>query len=80
MPRARRVFEAISGVRYEASNFRRELDRSGLVQATELVAKGGPGRPAALYEFVSHQPAWSLRRSRPLATLGTALAREAARR
>jgi 8-oxo-dGTP diphosphatase len=80
MPRARRVFEAISGVRYEPSNFRRELDRSGLVQTTGLVAKGGPGGPAALYEFVSRQPAWSLRRSRPPATLGTALAREAARR
>jgi 8-oxo-dGTP diphosphatase len=80
MPQARRVFEAISGVRYEPSNFRRELDRSGLVQTTGLVAKGGPGRPAALYEFVSRQPAWSLRRSRPPATLGTALAREAARR
>ena len=80
MPQARRVFEAISGVRYEPSNFRRELERSGLVESTGLVAKGGPGRPAALYEFVSRQPAWSLRRSRPPATLGTALAREAARR
>jgi len=68
MPRARRVFEAISGVRYEPSNFRRELERSGLVRATGQRAKGGPGRPAALYEFVSRQPAWSLRRSRPPAT------------
>ncbi len=70
MPQARRVFEAISGVRYEPSNFRRELERSGLVKATGMVAKGGPGRPAALYEFVSRQAAWSLRRSRPPATLG----------
>jgi hypothetical protein len=70
MPQARGVFEAISGVRYEPSNFRRELERSGLVQATGLVAKGAPGRPAALYEFVSRQPAWSIRRSRPPATLG----------
>jgi 8-oxo-dGTP diphosphatase len=69
MPQARRVFEAISGVRYEPSNFRRELERSGLVRPTGLLAKGGPGRPAALYEFVSRQPAWSLRRSRPPATL-----------
>ncbi len=72
MPQARRVFEAISGVRYEPSNFRRELERSGLVQATGQLAKGGPGRPAALYEYVSRQPAWSLRRSRPPATLGPA--------
>ena len=65
MPQARRVFEAISGVTYEPSNFRRELEQSGLVRATGTLAKGGPGRPAAMYEFVERQPAWSLRRSRP---------------
>ena len=70
MPQARQVFEAISGVRYEPSNFRRELERSGLVRATGAVAKGGQGRPAALYEWVERTPAWSLRRSRPPATLG----------
>lgn len=69
MPQARSVFESISGVRHEPSNFRRELERSGLVRATGGVAKGGAGRPAALYEFVSRQPAWSLRRSRPPATV-----------
>jgi 8-oxo-dGTP diphosphatase len=68
MPQARRVFEAISGVAYEPSNFRRELEQSGLVRATGRVAKGGPGRPAALYAFVERQPAWSLRRSRTPAT------------
>jgi 8-oxo-dGTP diphosphatase len=69
MPRARRVFEAISGVRYEASNFRRELEQSGLVRSTGERVKGLPGRPATLYEFVSRQPAWSLRRSRQPAVL-----------
>ena len=69
MPQARRVFEAISGVTYEPSNFRRELEQSGLVRATGTLAKGGPGRPAALYEFVERRPAWSLRRSRPPAML-----------
>ena len=68
MPQARRVFEAISGIAYEPSNFRRELELSGLVRATGEVVKGGKGRPAALYEFVERQPAWSLRRSRPPAT------------
>jgi 8-oxo-dGTP diphosphatase len=68
MPQARRVFEAISGLAYEPSNFRRELERSGLVRATGQLAKGAPGRPAALYEFASRQPEWSLRRSRPPAT------------
>lgn len=68
MPQARGVFEAISGHRYEPSNFRRELEHSGLVRALGSVAKGGAGRPAALYEFVERRPAWSLRRSRPPAT------------
>jgi 8-oxo-dGTP diphosphatase len=64
MPQARRVFEAISGVAYEPSNFRRGLEQSGLVKPTGKVVKSGPGRPAALYEFVDRQPAWSTRRSR----------------
>jgi 8-oxo-dGTP diphosphatase len=71
MPQARRVFEAISGVTYEPSNFRRELEQSGLVRGTGEMAKGGPGRPAAMYEFVERRPAWSLRRSRQPATVGT---------
>ena len=69
MPQARRVFEAISGVTYEPSNFRRELEQSGLVRATGRTVRGGPGRPAALYEFADRRPAWSLRRSRPPATV-----------
>ncbi len=69
MPQARRVFEAISGHRYEPSNFRRELERSGLVRGLGQVAKTGTGRPAALYEWVDRHAAWSLRRSRPPATL-----------
>jgi 8-oxo-dGTP diphosphatase len=69
MPSARGVFEAISGYRYEPSNFRRELENSGLVRGTGEVAKVGPGRPARLYEWVDRNPAWSLRRSRPPATM-----------
>jgi len=69
MPQARAVFEAISGVRYEPSNFRRELDRSGLVRATGRLARDRPGRPAALYEFVERTPAWNVRRSRHPATV-----------
>ena len=64
MPQARRLYEAISGVAYEASNFRRELEQSGLVRSTGEVVKGVPGRPAMLYEFVERRPAWSPRRSR----------------
>jgi 8-oxo-dGTP diphosphatase len=64
MPQARRLYEEISGARHEASNFRRELERSGLVRATGQTVKGVRGRPAMLYEFVERRPAWSLRRSR----------------
>jgi 8-oxo-dGTP diphosphatase len=70
MSQARRVFEAISGVAHEPSNFRRELEQSGLVRSTGSKVRSGPGRPAALYEFVERRPAWSLRRSRPPATVG----------
>ena len=70
MTQARRLYESISGVRYEASNFRRQLEQSGMVQATGDVVKGVPGRPAALYEFRVRTPEWSLRRSRPPAVSG----------
>jgi 8-oxo-dGTP diphosphatase len=72
MTQARRLYEEISGVPYEASNFRRELERSGLVRATGDVVKGVPGRPAALYEFAERSPAWSIRRSRTPAMAGGA--------
>lgn len=64
MPQARRVFESISGVVYEPSNFRRALEQSGLVRATGEMSRSGRGRPAALYEFADRRPAWSLRRTR----------------
>ncbi|MHB8717475.1 MAG: NUDIX hydrolase [Candidatus Dormibacteria bacterium] len=64
MPQARQLYEAISGVRYEPSNFRRGLEQSGLVRLTGGTARTGRGRPAALYEFVDRHPAWSTRRSR----------------
>jgi 8-oxo-dGTP diphosphatase len=63
MTQARLLYEAISGVRYEASNFRRELERTRLVRDTGEVVKGVPGRPAALYEFAERTPQWSARRS-----------------
>ena len=53
MPQARSVFEAISGVVHEPSNFRRELEQSGLVRPTGMLARHGRGRPAALYRFRS---------------------------
>jgi len=69
MPQARRVFEEVSGFRYEPSNFRRQLELSNLVRSTGDFQKGVPGRPAALYEFADRHPAWSIRRSRHPALL-----------
>jgi 8-oxo-dGTP diphosphatase len=71
MPQARRLYEAISGVTHEASNFRRVLEGSGLVRSTGVVVKGVPGRPAMLYEFVARRPEWSPRRSRTPAAIGS---------
>lgn len=61
---ARQLYEAISGVRHEVSNFRRALEQSGLIRATGTVRKGPTGRPAQLYEFMERTPSWSRRRSR----------------
>jgi 8-oxo-dGTP diphosphatase len=61
---ARRLYEAISGVRYEVSNFRRALEQAQIVRPTEHVQQGQTGRPARLYEFVERRPSWSSRRSR----------------
>lgn len=66
---ARRLYEAISGVRYEVSNFRRALELSGTIRPTEDVRQGPAGRPARLYEFVEKTPSWSSRRSRLPAVL-----------
>ena len=69
MKEARDVFESISGMRYEPSNFRRQLEVSGLVRATGEVIRDRPGRPAMLYEFFERTLRWSSRRSRPPAVM-----------
>jgi 8-oxo-dGTP diphosphatase len=61
---ARRLYEAISGVRYEVSNFRRALEQSGMIRPTDEMRLGRAGRPARLYEFIDRHPSWSARRSR----------------
>ncbi|HEX8919437.1 MAG TPA: NUDIX domain-containing protein [Chloroflexota bacterium] len=66
---ARRLYEAISDVRYEVSNFRRTLEQAEIIRPTEEVQQGLTGRPARLYEFVEQQPSWSSRRSRIPGTL-----------
>ena len=66
---ARRLYEAISGVGYEVSNFRRTLEQSEMVRPTDEVRQGSTGRPARLYEFVERRPSWNSRRSRMPAAL-----------
>ena len=46
-----RVAEAILGLRLHTQNFRRSLDRSGLVEGTGKMETGTGGRPAELYRF-----------------------------
>lgn len=64
LAQARQLYEAITGVRHEVSNFRRTLEQSGLIRATGEVHQGPTGRPARLYEFIERSPSWSRRRSR----------------
>ncbi len=46
-----RVVEALAGVRLHKQNFRRLVDRGGLVESTGLTEKKTGGRPAALFRF-----------------------------
>ena len=46
-----RVVEALSGVRIHAPNFRRLVDRGGLVETTGLLDTSTGGRPAEMYRF-----------------------------
>lgn len=58
MSEARRVYEAIAGVRYDPATFARDLKATGLVEPTGEQRSEGPGRPAALYRFTSRRPVW----------------------
>jgi 8-oxo-dGTP diphosphatase len=62
MTDARTVYEAIANVRYDPASFARDLKATGLVQPTGDRRSEGPGRPAALYRFVSGAPAWGVGR------------------
>ena len=55
---ARVVFEAIAGRRYDPATFARDLRAPGLVEPTGEERRAGPGRPAAMFRFRSHDPVW----------------------
>ena len=51
LTRLQRVVEALSGVTIHAQNFRRLLDRGGLVERTGQFDTSTGGRPAGVYRF-----------------------------
>lgn len=48
--------EAVSGLVLHKQNFRRGVERTGLVQATGRLSTGTGGRPAELYRFIGADP------------------------
>ena len=49
--RLQRVVEALAGVRLHKQNFRRLVEKGGLVEGTGVVEPQGVGRPAELFRF-----------------------------
>jgi hypothetical protein len=49
--RLQRVLEALAGARLHKQNFRRLVEKGGLVEGTGLVEPGTVGRPAELFRF-----------------------------
>jgi 8-oxo-dGTP diphosphatase len=58
LSQARAVYAAIAGVAYDPATFARDLKATGLIEPTGERRADGPGRPAALFRFVSADPAW----------------------
>ena len=65
---ARHVYEAIASTRYDPATFARDLKATGLIEATGEQRAAGPGRPAALYRFVSSRPTWGAGRRKRIAS------------
>lgn len=55
---ARRVYQAISGVEYDPSNFDRDLDSLGLVEETGNTISTGKGRPGKGLRFRNRNATW----------------------
>lgn len=53
---ARHVYEAIAQTRCDPATFGRDLKATGLIEATGQRRATGPGRPAAMYRFISDRP------------------------
>lgn len=67
-----RTVEAISGVRLHKQNFRRLVEKSGLVESTGQITSESKGRPAQLFRFrqevLSERPAPGVRLGSPQRT------------
>ncbi len=55
---ARGVYEAIAQTTYDPATFARDLRATGLIEPTGEERRQTGGRPAALYRFARHEPAW----------------------
>ena len=55
---ARGVYEAIAATAYDPATFARDLRATGLIEPTGEERRLTGGRPAALYRFARHDPAW----------------------
>ncbi|PTL59716.1 NUDIX hydrolase [Paraconexibacter algicola] len=58
LSQARAVYEGVADTGYDGATFARDLKATGLVEPTGERRSDGPGRPAALYRFVTAAPAW----------------------
>ncbi len=65
---ARHVYEAVAQARYDPATFGRDLKATGLIEATGEQRAIGPGRPAAMYRFISDRPAWGAGRRKRIAS------------
>lgn len=64
---ARRVYEAIAQTSYDPATFGRDLKATGLIEPTGEQRATGPGRPAAMYRFMSDRPMWGAGRRKRIA-------------
>jgi 8-oxo-dGTP diphosphatase len=67
LSQARAVYAAIAGVDYDPATFARDLKATGLIEPTGEQRADAPGRPAALYRFVSADPVWGSGRRKRVA-------------
>lgn len=68
LSQARSVYAAIAGVEYDPATFARDLKATGLIAPTGEQRADGRGRPAALFRFVSADPAWGAGRRKRVAS------------